>query len=203
MGDKHILFSPPMVRALLNGKKTQTRRSLRLKGHRTFSEFGPSDTAGYDWCFRDAGMRWHDHTHASLCKLLPYAVGDRLWVRENWQGLTFGDCLPTKSQPCDLRYAATDACADLAADVRGYPWRPSIHMPRWASRITITVTDVRVQRLQDISEADAVAEGWKSPNELGCETWSPVGWFADLWNSCPVTGPQRSAGVRKNEADGC
>ncbi|MEH7827630.1 hypothetical protein [Gemmobacter denitrificans] len=86
-----------------------------------------------------------------------------------------------------MRYAATDACADLAADVRGYPWRPSIHMPRWASRITLTVTDVRVQRLQQISEADAVAEGVSpisEPNDLKWEHYSPHGVaFAALWNS--------------------
>lgn len=86
-------------------------------------------------------------------------VGDRLYVRESWQALSFGDYLPTAHQPCDLRYAATDALADVSKEVRGYPWRPSIHMPRWASRLTLVVTDVRHQRVRDISEEDARAEG--------------------------------------------
>jgi len=86
-------------------------------------------------------------------------VGDLLYVRESWQALSFGDYLPTKSHICDLRYAATDALADASKDVRGYPWRPSIHMPRWAIRLTLVVTEVRRQRVRDINDDDAIAEG--------------------------------------------
>jgi hypothetical protein len=103
-----------------------------------------------------------------LAKVRP---GDRLYVRENFQLLSFGDYAVTKAQPCDVRYAATDPLADLSADVRGYPWRPSIHMPRFASRITLVVTAVKVERLQDISEADAVAEGIERMDEPVRDCW--------------------------------
>lgn len=173
MADRPIHFSAPMVRALLDGRKTQTRRVLK-----------PQPPTGLmPECFAIAGeaqpigARW--------------SRGDRLWVRENWQALSHGDYLPTKSQPCDLRYAATEPLACLTSEVRGYPWRPSIHMPRWASRLTLTVTDVRVQRLQDISEADARAEGVSTipePNDLKWEHYSPHGVaFVALWNS--IHGP--------------
>ncbi|MDW9972060.1 hypothetical protein GOB98_18470 [Sinorhizobium meliloti] len=131
--DRPILFSGPMVRALLDGRKTQTRRMLKPQ---------PDDIL-----------------EGQIPRQLRIAIGDRLWARETWQGLSFGDYQPTKSRLCEVRYAATDPCADLDAEARGYPWRPSIFMPRWASRLTLIVTDVRVEQLQDISEADAIAEG--------------------------------------------
>jgi hypothetical protein len=164
MVDRPILFSAPMVRALIAGTKTQTRRILKPE---------PQHLQVYDW----KGKRLHDSEYRHWCwnghvgadnwdsitkQLSPFIkikVGDRLWVRETWQGLSFGDYLPTKSSQCEVRYAATDPCADLDADARGYPWRPSIFMPRHASRLTLAVTDVRIERLQDISEQDCVAEG--------------------------------------------
>lgn len=148
MTDRPILFSAPMVRALLAGTKTQTRRILKPQSI--------GDVIQYGWS-RDDGAHWTDQSFASY--RLRIWAGDRLWVRETWQGLSFGDYLPTNSSQCEVRYAATDPCADLDAEARGYPWRPSIFMPRWASRLTLTVTDVRIERLQDISEADARAEG--------------------------------------------
>lgn len=133
MTDRPILFSGPMVRALLDDRKTQTRRMLKPQ---------PDDIL-----------------EGQIPRQLRIAIGDRLWVRETWQALSFGDYQPTKSSQSEVRYAATDPCADLDAEARGYPWRPSIFMPRWASRLTLIVTDVRVERLQDCSEADAIAEG--------------------------------------------
>lgn len=163
MSDQPILFKAPMVRALLEGRKTQTRR-LSKRG---------------------------------VSRSINHGIGDRLWVRETWQGLTFGDFRPTKHEPCEVRYAATDPCADLDAEARGYPWRPSIFMPRWASRLTLIVTDVRVERLQEISPEDAIAEGLiqmthapASAKDMGCD-WgfegdsrhgSPVSAYAALWN---------------------
>lgn len=163
--DRPILFSGPMVRAIHEGRKTQTRR---LVGLRQLQESG---TPGYDWTFRGRapirsiaqqqrrkGGCWQDLTTAELLALCPYGEpGDRLWVRETF-------CLrdPEHHPERGYWYAATD-------DVDEPRWSPSIHMPRAASRITILITDVRVQRLQEIDEDDARAEGlhwWSKDGEL-------------------------------------
>lgn len=129
--ERPILFSGPMVRAGLAGRKTQTRRIVKLGGILDF-ERGPDGV----WRFRtESGVK------AIRC---PYGVpGDLLWGRESWSESDRG---------CAYM-------ADHPGDPRGLGWRPSIHMPRWASRLTLRVTDVRVERLNDISEADAIAEG--------------------------------------------
>lgn len=160
MADRPIIFSAPMVRALLSGRKTQTRRVLR-------------DPTGSGW-YRHPKTSQIVGCMGNPPPLLPYAPGDRLWVREaleraNGEAIGYpadGDWLPNT------------------------PWRwqrrtlPSIHMPRWASRLTLTVTEVRVQRLQDISEEDARAEGAKRPMAI-CEDdgTTYVDGFANIWTS--------------------
>ena len=195
MADKPIIFSGPMVRALLDGAKTQTRRVLSLKGHRTFSEFGPSDTAGYDWHFRDAALLWHDHTHASLCKLLPYAAGDRLWAREAfWTCDECGYrnmCEGGANHSGHIGRWCCASCDELLPRAKTSP----IFMPRWASRLTLTVTDVRVQRLQEISAADSLAEGVQchtckamgqsACNRRGC--FASIDAFRAIWDH--INGP--------------
>ncbi len=150
--EKPILMSAPMVHAILEGRKTQTRR------------VGKPDF----WRCLDPGDA-EDRYHAlASC---PYGQpGDRLWVRE-----TFGVCSPaacdgmsdadfTKKRDAegrlqDLIYAATAPEGFEWNDEPESRWRPSIHMPRWASRITLEVVSVRVEQLNDISEEDARAEG--------------------------------------------
>ena len=180
MTDRPILFSAPMVRALLEGRKTQTRRLLKLRGHKRFSDFGPSDTPGYEWHFRRADGCWCDHRQSDLP--LPYAIGDRLWVKEEWQvsGLGYGVKLPIPGMG-RLHYSATD---DGAWKDYWGRWRSSLHMPRWASRLTLTVNDVRVQRLQDISEADAIAESV----QIHCGSDGAKVEFEHIWNS--INGPE-------------
>lgn len=215
MTDRPILFSAPMVLALLGGRKTQTRRLLRMRGHKSFSQFGPSDTKGYDWHFRDSHLRWHDLRHSELLARLPWAVGDRLWVRETWAcHWATDDQAPAAIDPkaWSARYLAdgfirpafSDGSEALADQFR--KTRVSIHMPRWASRVTLTVTDVRVQRLQEISEEDAQAEGvereifppawptmyerayWKGyENHKAAHRDTAVGSFSSLWTS--IHGP--------------
>lgn len=145
MKERPILFSAPMVRAILDGAKTQTRRVVKLgappRGCRPWRLQG-NDNIRFPVFVADADAPG-DFGAAGSIKC-PYGVpGDRLWVRETWYGDTLDGVVYR---------------ADIDQLDEGQ-WRPSIFMPRWASRITLEITDVRVQRLQDISEEDARAEG--------------------------------------------
>ena len=145
MTSRPILFSGPMVLALLEGRKTQTRRVVKLSR----SDAKHTDIEQAQAMFDMGALR-----------CLYGQPGDLLWVRETWSEVG-------NSDPGHLVYKATypnDLPPDIQnvpADIHeaGYRWRPSIHMPRWASRLTLRITDVRVQRLQEISEEDAKAEG--------------------------------------------
>lgn len=162
MSDRPILFSAPMVRALLAGTKTQTRRVLKPQPNGDVIHYG---------CQAEGGAFWTDQQFES--HRLRIWAGDRLWVRESgqllreaydhdpvagedrWRDAGFyhsadGEIVSARPYDPPLR-DWIDECTRIS--------RPSIHMPRWASRLTLTVTDVRVQRLQDISGNDAQAEG--------------------------------------------
>ncbi len=153
--DKPMLFSAPMVRALLREArepgtgKTQTRRVLKpqLADGQTVVSFR---TARCDFQIQDAtGLPVSSHA-------LPYAVGARLWVREAWRSTPEWNAAPPHAiQP---GYTLYEADGPWRAHSYG-KLRSSLFMPRWASRLTLIVTEVRVERLNDISEADAVAEG--------------------------------------------
>lgn len=150
MKERPILFSAPMVRALLAGTKTQTRRIAKPVRH---PDWGNLYSPG-------ALVREHEPMHV-IYRACPYGQpGDRLWVRE-----TFRRDLDRMNRCKVVEYRADDAVLLAspgpggAFDFPDLGWRPSIHMPRWASRITLEITGVRVERLQDISDADAVAEG--------------------------------------------
>lgn len=143
MKERPILFNAKMVRAILEGRKTVTRRLLKMPH-------------GF----------WETSATGELVPIpanCPYGnLGDRLWVRETFAALSAGEYEPVKPAQGygqEIRFAATDPLADLCADTRGYTWRPSIHMPRWASRILLEISAVRVERLCDISEEQALAEG--------------------------------------------
>lgn len=152
MAERPIIFSGEMVRAILDGRKTQTRRVIKPQPYEV-SNRGEIAASGN----RMPGLirlRQTDDCLSTWEDACPYGrPGDRLWVRETWA--TVLDNLVMRSE-CDLAYRATDP--DWSnCDV--FRWRPSIHMPRWACRLTLEITDVRVERLQDISEQDAEAEG--------------------------------------------
>lgn len=223
MKERPILFSGAMVRAILDGRKTQTRRAVsRLNRMGKVTEFQPSTTPGYDWAWRDRGMRWNEVDDARLRQqFCPYGVpGDRLWVRETWADVhpiavqegrysvqgragipgpppvhyrtiyrADGEARPhwrNKSHQHPY-FTADEADADPIYRQHMSPkefagWTPSIHMPRWASRLTLEITDVRVQRLQDITEADVVDEGVSTAGPFA------VHHFMDLWNSINGTG---------------
>lgn len=154
MKNHPILFSAPMVRAILDGSKTQTRRAIKPQ---------PRVLAGELLCWRDDAM-----TNEELVVRCPYgAPGDRLWVRETWAPLTTG-----------YAYRADTIWNAPPAD----RWRPSIHMPRLASRITLQITGVRVQRLQEISESDAISEGIGESGYQDVFGGNAVAHYHRLWN---------------------
>lgn len=150
-----ILFSAPMVKAILEGRKTQTRRVIKPQpaSHMILDVVLPNGEGPNDPC---AAVRFTSHGNGDVSSWgCPHGrPGDLLWVRETWQksGMGWGNDLPVGK----IHYRATDA-----GEWKSYwgGWKPSIHMPRWASRITLRIESVRVERLQAITEADAIAEG--------------------------------------------
>ena len=191
MKERPILFSAPMVRALLEGRKTQTRRVLK-----------PQPVPCLSWSAPPAGTYPSDRGWSRI----PAQPGDRLWVREAFYLTDDGEA------GCAVHAADEDAVKEHFRSIRETQakhilsdgWagphlrlRSSIHMPRWASRITLIVEAVKVERLQDISEADAIAEGvlphvrggwhWHKHNPADCDDWHQFGFqtatfaFCDLW----------------------
>jgi hypothetical protein len=145
MKEHPILFSGPMIRAILAGQKTVTRRAVKLR------EFGPSDTPGYHWRFRDKRMLWNDVHDGRILELCPHGrSGDLLWVRETLSRIDETYC---------WKYAADKAMVMAAVGSNQRKVVPTIHMPRAASRITLEIECVTVERLHDITETDAIAEG--------------------------------------------
>lgn len=181
MTDRPIIFSAPMVRALLEGRKTQTRRLIKPQPIWDYGALGIEDKAGR-WIFcANTERGFADGLPRSRFKM-PYAPGDRLYVRETWSAMMNGGWTIA-----DARRRMFNEKIVYRADGRGYEegdgWWSSIHMPREFSRLTLTVTEVRVQRLQGISAEDCTAEGIPfEPDALAPAEWS-ISRFADLWNS--------------------
>ena len=157
MKERPILFSAPMVRSILAGTKTQTRRALKPQ---------PIYDGRFAGGWKVVGKNGHEAATCSplIAELCPYGQpGDRLWVRETfchqWNDMTgyHDDKFWYRASTPDVEHVDGDAKS---------PWKPSIHMPRAASRITLEITGVRVERLQGISEADAEAEGC-AKNHIG------------------------------------
>lgn len=179
MPDRPILFSGPMILALLDGRKTQTRRVLKVPGIMggRYPILPPEEAIELEPGEFARGIFHYASTGAlSGPYQIGFAVGDRLWVRETWAKV--GD-EPDDIHACpDMRIPAYYR-ADMV-DPERQRWRPSIFMPRWASRLTLTVTDVRVERLRDISEADAIREGVTLIED---SLEDPVAAFKALWES--------------------
>ncbi len=217
MRERPILFSAPMVRALLSGKKTQTRRIAKIDtalGREAL--FAPRRNKKYAPTFLlpDAADLAIEHC--------PYGQpGDQLWVRETWRIGAWDDHGGFWLDYCDGPRKGRRECQDvgmadkladqnlddlkkrniqptIAGRYEWNPgasplrWRPSIHMPRWASRITLAITDVRVERLQDISAEDALSEGVaqlvhdnlpvQQCGEYDAIEADPVELYQDLWD---------------------
>lgn len=194
-----IIFSGPMVRALLEGRKTQTRRLLKPQPkcdayHGDVEQHPKYSGEWFQWIGGEMGPTFG----------LPYAVGDLLWVKENHYRTDDGHnefaVYAVDEAEATAHLASIDELRSVSDEVkaRHRKLRPSIHMPRWASRITLEVTGVRVERLQDISDNDAIAEGLESAGlvdhaaiDLWCSVkklsdypdirW-PVRGYAALWD---------------------
>lgn len=206
MTERPILFNAEMVRAILDGRKTVTRRSVRLP--RARDSFVVLDHGGGWWPYQS------DDGESELCTdgmehpyTCPYGKpGDRLWVRETWcdvnlsgaPGIAFradGDVRDLMDEPSFINdgvfnyddervkpYSFAVWSEDLMGGVEGR-WRPSIHMPRWASRILLEVTDVRVERLHEITIGQICKEGLARSMYEFIPVTTAFDVFAELWNS--------------------
>ena len=177
MKERPILFSGPMVRAILHGRKTQTRRPMKPQPDPRFGE--PILQYGSDWV--PAQCVNADLRGAPSRFRCPFGqTGDRLWVRETFIHEP-AEYILTVSVSHPVRPEVLSYRADYPESKNGEGWRPSIHMPRWASRITLEITRVWVERVQDISRGDAMAEGCPFANMS--DGPDPRSWFGDLWQS--------------------
>ena len=198
MKERPIIFSAPMVRAILEGRKMQTRRVVKPVSDD--DGFVLLDYGQGPWPYRSSdgetpmrvvkrgGKLYLDETpHAC-----PYGQpGDGLWVRETFQRFTDDGEILYKADPAGAA-AMNELKHDECLEAR---WRPAIHMPRWASRILLEVTGVRVERLADISKDDAMSEGIVSQHDGGFgladsthyDFVDPVESYASLWES--INGP--------------
>ncbi|MEY0288107.1 hypothetical protein AB7303_03675 [Providencia rettgeri] len=191
MKERGIIFNSEMVRAILDGRKTQTRRIINPQPELT-------QKSGFKWKggLFGAGSDDRETNRNFAHKKCPLGkVGDRLWIRETWmpdapRDGTWGDiefygCKDSKLSMIPERFRKPEHCIHRASwkgsELVG--WTPSIHMPRWASRITLEITDVRVERLQEASDDDFKAEGYPLERELTGGSTDAFCWFRHLWDS--------------------
>ncbi|EAV8525347.1 hypothetical protein FEQ43_06845 [Salmonella enterica] len=174
MKERGMIFNAEMVRAILDGRKTQTRRIMAIQPEhselglrRVIDSKNGRDNGKYFWSQSDAhGLKMRSKVFGC-----PYGeVGDRIWVRETYQGPLFDYEHMESYLEDSSKFYKPEFCV-YRADGKPAPefydaddnlhcgWRPSIHMPRWASRLTLEITGVRVERLNSITESDAEAEG--------------------------------------------
>lgn len=185
MKDIPIIFSAPMVLALLDGRKTMTRRLAWMPTkHLSFADLSSEEQEQYDvlgWRVeKRKDGRVHCDKPSSWQSVRP---GDRLWVKETFVHLR-EKCKDSSTGYVDWdHYRATDAEDFLP----GMKWKPSIFMPRNISRITLVVTATKIEPVQDISEADAQAEGFKRRDDLSSDPEvhrdAARDWFSDLWEN--------------------
>jgi hypothetical protein len=212
MTEHPILFSGEMVRAILAGRKTQTRRVVKPQPNSNMIEGMGHVTIGMNPA--DDGAVWYDADCINPGREVrcPHGrIGDVLWVRETWKfyGRDRGDGPEGGVQyQADMQSKVFTDFHEPRLPYRDFQiawskrrcnrWRPSIHMPRWACRLCLRVTDIRVERLQDITEEDAIAEGVTAVMDKTVHGWTPhklefciawdsiyknrgIGWDANPW----------------------
>lgn len=180
MKERPILFKGEMVRRILSGEKTQTRRVVKFPGSSTpvklESVLRPDHVEWIGRICPEAITRWYVESQLRCPHGEP---GDQLWVKETFARL------PCQSEvPCLDCQNCRDGRVFRADGAEAVKWRSSIFMPRWASRITLEIVSVRVERLQDISDSDALAEGVKRRTEED----TPFRAYRDLWESIRGAG---------------
>ena len=179
MKERPILFNAEMVRAVLDGRKTQTRRPVKPQPYTVpwRDAYGNADEALF-WRYAEPREDW---PYPRFCQL--GQPGDRLWVREAWQDTRSPGEQENRRQ---IMYRADDDRSLIG-------WRPSIHMPRWASRIILEITDVRVDQLNSISNIEIIREGIRIEScnicvhsgGSGCEhCFSLLNPFRAVWDAC-------------------
>jgi hypothetical protein len=182
MNEKPIIFNSEMVKAILEGRKTQTRRALKKQP----IDILPMKVPNMWVTLRIQDKQNSENNRGQIIGCRYGRVGDRLWVRETWAH----DDMNCKDIKCGNRdhiwWKANEekiVADSFAGDAR---WRPSIFMPRWASRITLEITNIRVERLHEITPADVLAEGIKRSGEDGY--WlAPLANVPDYpWNDAPM-----------------
>ncbi len=194
MRERPILFNGDMVRAILAGQKVQTRRVAKLPHQNPLGQWEASTSGGYGARDRKGNLVpehvciWHTRTGDTLsCPL--GQPGDRLWVRESFTDLlgTGIEHRPHLDGPIQRYAYSADTLpgspGDFARKDYGIKWRPSIHMPRSACRLVLEITAVRVERLQQITADDCLAEGISTRFKVAdAEDALRVQW-RDLWTS--------------------
>lgn len=166
MASKPILFNTEMVQAILDGRKSMTRRVIKDKDITNNFDIDV-DGSAYAYINPETG---DSYPPTAIAK---YQAGDILWVRETWSKDENGEYVYRAN------YGTTE---DDSFPPSMYKWKPSIHMPREAARIFLKVTNVKVERLQDIAEEDALKEGAKAYGPNNCSGTSARIAFAELWD---------------------
>nr|ELR5041429.1 hypothetical protein [Providencia stuartii]ELR5082485.1 hypothetical protein [Providencia stuartii] len=187
MKERGIMFNAEMVRAILDGRKTQTRRIIKsVPATHSFHGWVMSSTCAKDegkacWAIGDSPLLKNPvRLNCPLGK-----IGDRLWVRETFGKRVVRDAAGGTGEFFTYRASKPDAVYCTCASGTDIPikWKPAIHMPRHASRITLEITDVRVERLQEASDNDFKAEGYPFERELTGGSTDAFCWFRNLWDS--------------------
>ena len=183
MKEHSIMMSAEMVKAILDGRKTMTRRTGGLN---KINE-NPNHWFGIPENIEEGALwRFNNYNGSSLIVKCPYQIGDRLWVKETW------------AEPFNRTTDKDSETPLYKADIypsflKCYKWKPSIFMPRWASRITLLITEVKTERVQEISHSpfdqDCHAEGFNNPSDLCLND------FMQCWNSLNA---KRGYGWEKN-----
>ncbi|HDW8040601.1 TPA: hypothetical protein RM800_000582 [Yersinia enterocolitica] len=181
MNEKPILFNSEMVNAILSGRKTMTRRIISEK---TLHLFDVAASAGECHPLELCDQRSQSY-YLEFCPL--GKPGDQLWVRECFRVHSRATDVATLVYRASERNSWTEQTrrvpvSDCNRPVSPEKWTPSIHMPRWASRINLLITGVRVERLNTISTGDAMAEGYPAEREATVGNLDAWLWFRELWD---------------------